>query len=282
MKKIKLPFKLLIYDIETRLKPCLIFSLGEQVIRHNQLEARAIGQDNIICIAAKWYNKKEIMLFHGLNMIKDFDEQVRMADVVMGKNSDKFDAKYINTERMMQGLKPYPEWADISDDLEKKMRRYFYFPSQSLDYISKVFGTGGKVKMEFNDWVDIHNYELLQQLKAPHLNSEVLFKKSAIEIEQKGLKALKKMYFYNKKDVTDTEACLSKVLPYIKLRHNSSVNRNGSGCITCGSTRLIPTKIISTGKTKYQEFECLEHDGYGGKATIRYDKQRHKLYGKMG
>lgn len=285
MKKIKLPFKLLTYDIETPLKLIYAFGLGEQVIRHNQLFPRSIGQSGIICIAAKWYHKKKVMVFVGDDAIEKFDQEARKADVCLGKNSDRFDVKRINSERMLQGLKPYPEWMNKQEDLEKQLRRYFHFDSQSLDYISTLFGTGGKNKMEFQDWVDIYNYQLLQELMVSRdytLLSYVLFDKSAKQVLRKGKAALKKMIEYNKKDVLDTEAALVRVLPHIKLKHNAAAQEDGYGCTTCGSKNLIPTQVIIKGKTKYQEWECLDHKGYGGRCTWYYKKgSHHRTYGKM-
>ncbi len=104
--------------------------------------------------------------------------------------------------------------------------------------------------------------------------------KSVIEV---GKKALDKMMFYNKKDVKDTESILKRVLPYIRLRRNSSAEKEGAGCITCGSNNLVPTKVITAGRTRYQQFDCLDHKGYGGRCTWYYKKgSHHKSYGKMG
>ncbi len=277
---IKLPFKLLIYDIETGLLKANIFRLGEQTIRHTQLDP-AHNENTIICISAKWYGDKKVFVFEGDDCVEQFDKLARKADVCLGKNSDRFDVKYINTARMMQGLPPYPEWMDTSDDLEKQLRKYFAFPSQSLDYISQIFGMGGKEKMEFSDWVAIRDYKLWKKLDRPSTYTCVLlFRTGGRKVEEKGRQALKKMIHYNKKDVLDTEAALIKVLPYIKLKYNAAVN-NKTGCTTCGSTKLMPTKIIVKGKTRYQQFKCLNHNGYGGKAVLRYDKNRHKVYGSM-
>lgn len=288
-KKIDLPYTILTFDIETKLKEFLSFSCGETVLRHTQLTERSALQHNIICIAAKWYHKKEVMLFTGPNAVEEFDKEARKADVCLGKNNHRFDNKYINTERMMRGLKPYPEWMDTSEDLERQLRRNFNFTSQSLDYISKLFGFGGKEKMEFSDWRDIHNYELLTDIdKASTIcsvdlnaTSKVLFNASVRQVTVKGKAALKKMYHYNKKDVLDTENVLIKVLPYIKLKKNASTHGGGKDCTVCGSKLIVATKIITLGTTKYQQFDCLEHNGYAGKATVRYDKNRNKVYGRM-
>lgn len=283
-KTIKLPYKLLIYDIETSLLKAFIFRPGEQVIRHTQLDS-IFNENEIICIAAKWYGEKDTFVFQGNTAIEEFDKLAREADVCLGKNSDRFDVKYINTSRMMQGLRPYPEWMDTSEDLEKQLRKHFAFPSQSLDYISSIMGFGGKEKMEFRDWVDISNLGLCKKVilslskKDNDKISYILFKEGVDKVISKGEKALKKMIHYNKKDVLDTESVLKKVIPYIKLKHNAS---NKKGCILCGSIKLVPTKIIIAGKTRYQQFDCLVHKGYAGRAILTYDKSRHKVYGTMG
>jgi hypothetical protein len=279
-KRIKLPYKLLIYDIETKLLKAWIWRLGEQVVRHDQLD-QGYNRDGIISIAYKWYGEKETFVLHGDHAIEKFDKIIRQADVVLGKNSDRFDVKHINTQRMLQGLKPMPEWLDINDDLEKQLRKYFTFPSQSLDYVSKLFGLGGKVKMERQDWIDIANLELLNKLSnlCPH-DCFVLFGAVPAVIIQKGEKALKKMLFYNKKDVTDTEKVLVKVLPYIKLKKNANVMNDGKGCILCGGHHLDATKIITVGQTKYQQFYCEDHHGYAGRATFKW-RNRNKVYGRI-
>ncbi len=282
-KKIKLPYKMLIYDIETGLLNVNLFRLGEQRIGHNQL-THLSNITPIICICAKWYGEKKVYTFEGDDAVEKFDILAREADVCLGKNSDSFDVKHINTQRMLQGLKPFPEWMDRREDLEKQMRKYFNLPSQSLDYISKLFGLGGKRKMEFDDWVNINNLELYNKLgKVSAQASQVLFGKSGREVKEVGNRALKKMLDYCPKDVQDTEDALAKVLPYIKLKYNASVAKDGEGCVTCGSGDLVPTNVIAQGKVKYQLFDCMSHNGYAGRATWFYKKGSHnKTYRKMG
>src|ERR1700722_14464576 len=159
MKKIKLNFSILTYDIETSFLKANIWRPGEQRERHDHLDP-CFDMYKILTISYKWYSKKEVVTLVGEDAIEKFDTQVRKADVVIGKNNANFDNKYINTARMIQGLKPLPEWATSSDDLERQLRKYFAFPSYSLDYVSKLFGFGGKIKMEMQDWVDIANYDL--------------------------------------------------------------------------------------------------------------------------
>jgi hypothetical protein len=287
---IKLPYKLLIYDIEMYLQlKADIWRPGDQYVSHDQLDDAHMS-DSIICIAYKWYGEKTTHILTGDNMIQEFDAVVKQADVALGKNSDRFDVKHINTQRMLQKLPAFPEWTQTAEDLEKQLRKHFAFPSQSLDYVSKLLGFGGKVKMIREDWrkitrlkqINVFIKSVLFNKRQLEFISTHLLKRSVSTVLKEGTTALKKMIFYNKKDVKDTEAVLKRVLPYIQLRKNASASQEGKGCITCGSTKLLPTKIITAGKTRYQQFDCLEHKGYGGRATIKYDKSRHKVYGTMG
>ncbi len=288
----KLPYKLLTYDIETGLLLAYLFSIqGEQRISYKQLHPAA-NITPIICIAYKWFHEKKTHILVGETAVEDFDKQARQADVCLGKNNRKFDIKHINTQRMLQGLRPYPEWINQSDDLESQLRKYFAFPSQSLDYISNLLGFGGKVHMGLEDWQNIADYKLfsrivLQTQELSTYNKSTiatsLFNKTSKQVKEDGEKALKKMIFYNKKDVQDTENILRRVVPYITLKHNAATAQDGKGCIACGSHDLAPTKIVFQGKTKYQQFECLTHGGYGGKCTWYYKKGSHsKTFGKMG
>jgi hypothetical protein len=290
----KKPFgdlKVLIYDIETSPLKAYIWRCGDQVVRHTQLDP-AFAEYKITTIAYKWIGDKTVHCLSEANKIEVFDEQVRKADVCIGKNSDNFDVKHINTQRMLQKLSPLPEWLETNDDLEKQLRKYFIFPSMSLDYISNQFGLGGKVKMEFQDWIDIENYKLilslynnqesLAQLEEKDHICNTLFKIGYLKTVLLGKSALDKMIVYNKKDVRDTENILLRIAPHVKLRHNAAKDSSELlVCRQCGGTKLIPTKIIMSGKTKFQQFHCIEHNGYAGRSTFKWDKSRHKVFGRI-
>ena len=286
-KSIKLPYRLLIYDIETHLAlRARIWRLGENVIRHTQLD-KAFSTNEIICIQYKWYGDKTTHVLSGTDMIEKFDALVKQSDATIGKNNHRFDVKHINTQRMMQKLPAYPEWTDTSDDLEKQLRKYFDFPSQSLDYVSELLGYGGKIKMDWQQWVEIGDRKHLLKYKDSKLFSpkqlefisQTECKKSYKSVIKDGLKSLHKMFFYGKKDVRDTEKVLQRVLPYIKLKHNAS---EGEGCTVCGSQDIYPTKKVVIGKTRYKQFHCNKHEGYAGKRPYVSVGGHVKYTGKMG
>ena len=94
---------------------------------------------NIICITYCWNDGKpgkalswDYETQDSSLMIEEFDKIVKQADLVIGQNSDSFDIKHINTQRLMHGLTPMPEWATQTDDLLKQVR----YP---VEYLKGIF-----------------------------------------------------------------------------------------------------------------------------------------------
>lgn len=246
--------KILFYDIETKPLLAYIWRLGEQVVNHKQLAKWGYRYD-IICISYAWNDGTPAKVIHwgyeeqdSRRVIQEFDKIIKQADITIGKNSDRFDVKHINSQRLLHNLPPLPDWMDYTDDLERQIRKYFAFPSYSLDYISKELGLGGKVKMEFQDWIDI---------------VEKLNKKSFI-----------KMCDYNKKDVEDTRALWNKIQPHIKPKFSMATFYGDFRCIHCASKDLKKDGVRFKGKTKYQTFFCKAHGGYAGRVAIPSETKR--------
>ena len=259
--------KILVFDIETTLLRAYIWDCGEQVIKHGQL-VEGYDQFNIICICYSWLHEKKIYtLSYDLvtqdpsAMIKEFDKVVAQADIIVGKNSRKFDIKMINTVRMARGLKPFPNWAVNNSDLESQFRKHFRLPSQSLDYVAKMLRVGLKGKMELYDWIAIQNYNI-----------------DPVE----GLKAFKKMLKYCRNDVMITKEGLIKSFPYIISDINfaeycSKVKEVKQGkkkvkvvtpaCKACGTRNVIKNGTRVRGRIPnqkvYQRLQC-EFGHYAG------------------
>lgn len=251
--------RVLIYDIETCLMLAALFGCGEQVVRHGQLIP---GFDicQIICITYAWLDEPGVKVLtwdketrDDKELIKKFDELVAQADVVIGKNSDRFDAKHVNTQRLLADLPPVPEWAYKCDDLEKQMRRYFYLPSQSLDYISKKMGLGGKTKMDFQDWLDILMQYIYPNVKALKRIANIAFKK---------------MCDYGKKDTQDTKDIIIKVWPHVKFKFNYSNFLKTACCKNCGSKNIRSNgRQVNQDSTIYIPFRCRDCGGYAGRVA---------------
>ncbi|MEO5351253.1 MAG: hypothetical protein H7836_16655 [Magnetococcus sp. YQC-3] len=273
--------KTLFYDIETMPLVATTFRLGEQHIRHDSLvdakhfteqdleDLKNVGHDrtaidsliyrienrtqpnqpNIICITYCWEKgpAKALVFDYATHncgeIIKEFDRIADEADVIIGKNSDKFDRRHINTQRLLTQTYGNPAWMDCSDDLEKQMRKHFMLPSYSLDYFSKLLGFGGKTKMSFSDW-----YDILYQTK-------------------NGQKALDKMVKYGKKDVEDTRAIWQYCEKHFTPRYNVAAMKDDHVCTTCGSEDIFKNGTRSVGKVLKQRWYCNAHGGHAGYTT---------------
>lgn len=243
-----LPPKILYYDIETTPMRVWTFRLGDQYIHHPQI----VDGDkiDIICITYCWDTGPAKALDWGyeeqdsIGMITAFDELVSQADITIGQNSDSFDVKHINTHRLLNDLPPLPDWADVTDDTLKQMRRFFKFPTNKLDYVSSILGFGGKVKMVMQDWIDI------------------------VEKNENGLKSFNKMIRYGKKDVVDTRGVFHKIKPYIKPKYNMAAHYGDHRCTNCGSQDIEQRGKKVRGSLTKMRYHCNEHNGFAGYATI--------------
>jgi DNA polymerase elongation subunit (family B) len=250
--------KILYYDIETTPIRVWTFRLGDQYVDHSSI----VDGDkiDIICITYCWNKGPAKSLDWGYEkqdssaMIAEFDKLVAEADITIGQNSDNFDVKHINTQRLLHGLPPFPDWADCTDDTLKQLKKYFKFPTNRLDYISKVLGFGGKNSVKLQDWINI------------------------VEKNEGGEASFKRMIKYGKKDVEDTRAVFKAIKPYIKPKLNMATFNQDFCCTNCGSINLKKNGTRVAGKTRYQYFYCNEHGGYAGKAPIN----KRGLIGSMG
>ena len=258
------------------------FAPGEQYLGHKQL-IPGKSQYGIICITYAWLDGDvEILKWDPKTgqkgIIEAFDKIAATADLVVGKNSDKFDVKMINGIRALHGVKGNPRWAASSDDLEKQMRRYFRLPSQSLDYISSQLGFGGKIKMEMSHWVKIDEYMTLLTLrkdgvkdKALNVVSQHLFRKDLETALTEGLEAFEFMCYYGKKDTDDTRALWKHLSEHFDSKFNNARFQNdGPRCkhADCGSKDLKKNGYSMAGGTKYCNYLCNTCYRYAGKCAV--------------
>lgn len=246
--------KVLVYDIETTPVLAWIWRCGEQYVRHPQLH-EDYNQTKIICITYRWmHQKKAKALVYDIKkqcdkkILVEFSKLVGKADVVLGKNSARFDDKHINFRLFQNKLDPIPDWSKKCDDLERWMRRTFNMQSFALDYFAKLTTGAGKNDMCMQDWIDI--------------------------VLHKDRKKLKKMVDYGLKDADDTAELIERVQPYVKPKYNMAQHYGDIRCTNCGSKNIHKNGI----RAGRQNYYCKEHGGHAGSALIRKDGN----YGKMG
>lgn len=234
MKKPRRP-KILFFDLETKPLQAWVWSPGKQYVGHKQL-VKEHNRYGIICVTYCWNDGKPAQCIDWgyeeqdtAALVKEFDEVIKQADHIIGKNNKRFDDKMLNAARMFAGLPAMPEWAKYNDDLEQQMRRFFRMPSQSLDYISDQLGLGGKIKMEMQDWIDI------------------------VEKNPNGQKALAKMIKYGKKDVVDTRTLWNKLSKYFEPRFNATIG----SCSNCGSFQRKKSGFNYSAAGRRQRYTCL-------------------------
>jgi len=229
--------RILFWDIETA--PMLFWGwrTGKQYVAHTQIKK---GQrTGIICICYKWAHESKVHSLHwGLDadssekMIEEFSRVVASADISIGHNSDRFDIRHVNTQRLINGQGPI-SWP-TSEDTLKQFRKHFYLPSYSLDYISTMLTGSGKDRMEFRDWIDI--------------------------VEDKDPNALRKMIRYCKKDVLKLEAIYNDAQPFFKPKVHIGVITEGNRdlCPRCGSSILCNDGYSYRPAGKYKRFKCKD------------------------
>lgn len=270
----------LMFDIESLPLKAFIWQPGKQYVGHSNLLPSHEMWD-LICIQYCWNDGSPVKLLrydkHGgtKGMIEKFDKLIEEADICIGKNSDRFDVKMLNSLRMHNGLPGNPSWHQYTDDLEKQMRKHFRLPSQSLDYISRLCGVGGKVSMEMKDWINISNYRELTKLskdlgtKELNVVSNHLYHEKPSLIRKVGKEALEKMCMYGAKDTEDTRILWNHLSEHFQPKFNhAKFDGNSEACVSCGSQDIRKNGTRMSGKTKYQSFYCNSHGGYAGRAAI--------------
>ncbi len=273
--------KVLFFDIETILMWFRAFSPGKQYLGHKQL-IPGKSTHGIICITYAWLTGPvKILQWDPVTgqrgLIEAFDKIAETADLVVGKNSDRFDVKMINGIRALEGIPGNPTWSLSSDDLEKQMRKYFRLPSQSLDYISNQLGLGGKIQMSMSHWVHIDEYMTLLSLQNDGMDdisldivSQHLFKKSACIALQEGLRAFNYMCYYGKKDTADTRKLWKLLSSHFDSKFNCGKWSGGMGCkhADCGSNDLYKNGTRMLSSIKYQLYNCRTCGRYAGRTNL--------------
>lgn len=281
----------LFVDIETLPFDVSMFRLGKQYVSHSQM--LIAGAVDMICITYCFDKGPGRALSYDPNkgedsskIIKEFDKIVRSGNYyIVGQNSDNFDIKHINTLRLVHGLPPFPEWADLSEDTLKNARKYFNFPSNKLDFAGNLLLGQGKLKMEWEDWIYIKEYFACVKVakmagnKAAEAHAACTYTHSYSSIMKEGPKRLSKMIRYGKKDVVDTRKYFNAISPYIKPKVNRSTKYGELSCVRCNSTKVRPNGHRKLGTTWYKQFHCDSCNQYAGRAA--YDPTKNKVTGKM-
>lgn len=221
--------KILLLDIET--SPITAYTWG--LFNQNIPIKAIVDSGGVLCWAAKWYNDTDIMYRSILNgkrkMLKEIHKLLDEADVVVHYNGARFDIPTLNKEFVIADMPPPAPFAQV--DLLKTARKNFKFPSNKLDYVSRVLGYEGKFAHEgFDLW---------------------------IKCMQKDKEAWQRMEEYNIQDVLVLEDVYKRLLPWIKNHPNAGIVHGLSHvCPSCSSTKVQRRGYNFTQAGKYQRFQC--------------------------
>lgn len=244
--------KILLLDIETAPNVVYTWGLRDQNISLNQIEQSGY----VMCWAAKWYGKKDIM-FSSVKqttpgkMLKQIHELLSEADVVVHYNGLSFDVPTLNKEFVIHGMKPPAPYKQV--DLYRSVKGAFRFLSNKLDYVTKALDLGQKIRHEG------------QELWTKCMRREAA--------------AWKRMKKYNIGDVTLLEKLYDRIKPWIKGHPNHSTAKMRAVCPTCGNDKLQARGTAGNATGSYTRFQCVGSDGCGAwsKGPVTpYASKKHK------
>lgn len=197
--------KYLLIDVESSPNEAYVWGKYEQNVVGDFLRER-----QIISFSWKWLGEKEthvrsLRMYPGYKadrrdnraLVADLHKLISGADYVIAHNLNAFDAKMINTEFIVHGLKPPKRYRTL--DTLLMARRYFSFNSNKLDDLGKRLKVGRKAQTGgFSLWVGCLNGDLKSWRKMEQYNKQdvILLEKVYLKLkpwaDRPALKRLKK------------------------------------------------------------------------------------------
>lgn len=197
-----------------------------------------ILERKIICIGYKWEGADEkvnvLKWDHFQNdeeILREFSEIAEEADEIVGHFGDGYDWPFIRGRMIILGLPPIS--IDKTIDTNAWARRNFLFNSTKLDYLSRVFGFGGKLKTDYDLW------------------KRVLLKNDR--------SALAYMAKYCGVDVLKLEKVFKRFQPWMRVKSHAGVfaGHDKWTCPLCGTENVHKNKTrVSAAGTVTHQFQC--------------------------
>lgn len=229
--------RVLFLDLETAQNIVAVWSCGYKM---------SVGPESIIkerfIISAQWAWNNEKTVHGVLSNIKKADDKqlikkltkiIAKADVIVGHNVAKFDARWLEGRAMINKLPPTGLPFKTMYDTMRLAKRAFGLNSYKLDYLAKLLDIPGKIKTSYSDWMRI--------------------------LVDKDMKAAEGMLKYGKHDITINRMVFEALLPYVKLPNKLSAILHGeeTNKCSCGSDMVHKwgTRATASGK-RYQRYRC--------------------------
>ena len=188
-----------------------------------------------ICAAWKWYDSPDVE-FAAEWEVGGYDGFMRavwevfdQADLIIGHNADRFDARHLMGGWAEMGL-PAPSPYKVIDTL-KIARGSFAYESNTLDALNKRLGIEAKT--------DKYDVEVARAAVAGD-------KEAQARIEG-----------YNRGDIVASEALFDRLRPYAKgIPHLGMWSDDELACPSCGSTMTATGKTVHANVQKYEHLHC--------------------------
>lgn len=246
---------ILILDIETA--PHLVYVW--KFFKENVGAKQVLENGYMLSWAAKWLGDKTIYYEdlsnqHEKDMLLPLHALLDRADIVVAHNGDGFDLPHIQGRFLMHGMKPPAPYKQV--DTVKIARKEFNFPSNSLEYLSKVLDLaikkGGHKKFPgFELWLGVLRND-------PEAWAE--------------------MKEYNIDDIKVLELLYLKMLPYARFHPNVGVFgvNDAPVCPKCGGHHIHYRGYSHTNVGRFRRFQCNDCFAWGRERFNIIDKEARK------
>ena len=188
-----------------------------------------------ICAAWKWYDEEDVE-FAAEWQVGGYDGFMRAvwevfdrADLIIGHNADRFDARHLMGGWAEMGL-PAPSPYKVIDTL-KIARGTFAYESNTLDALNKRLGIDAKTDK---------------------YDSRVA--KAAVAGDKE---AQDRIRFYNMGDIAASEALFDRLRPYARnIPHLGMWTDDEMACPSCGHTMTATGRTVHANVQKYEHLRC--------------------------
>lgn len=227
--------RILILDIETSPNVAYVWRFFKENVGAKQV----LENGQILSYAAKWLDGdkifyEDVRVQPEIDMMRALFALLDEADIVVAHNGDKFDLPHVQGRGLVLGLAPPSPYKTV--DTVRVARYEFNFPSNSLEYLSKVLDLknkkdGHKKFPGFELWLGVlaNNKEAWDEMKE-----------------------------YNIGDILALEELYLRMRPYMKRHPNVGVfdEQPVPVCPNCGSKHVQYRGYAHTNVSKFRRFVC--------------------------
>lgn len=253
--------KILILDIETAPKLAYVWRFFKENISPKQVKEHG----HIMSFAAKWLGSEEVLYYENREtdddaLLSSLSQLMDEADAVVAHNGRDFDMKQIRARALVNGLKPLSPVKIIDTKIIAK--KEFGFPSNSLEYLSKVLN----LKNQKKSHAKFPGFELWQECLRGNPD------------------AWAEMREYNIQDVLALEELYLLLRPWDTQHPNVTIyaeDNSQVACPKCGGFHLQRRGFAYTNVGKYQRFQCTDCGGWGRTRYSEVGKQPFHLVSQV-